>query len=80
MPSTRWWTICRLSQGIRWNQETKDADVTFVRPRPECSVVDGTCPTEGTHPFIPNEGNGFSDRIRFRNLSPKLGLQYGICR
>ena len=62
--------------GIRWNQETKDADVTFVRPRPECSVVDGTCPTEGTNPFIPTEGNGFSDRIRFRNLSPKLGLQY----
>ncbi|MEQ5787823.1 TonB-dependent receptor [Erythrobacter sp. NFXS35] len=62
--------------GIRWNQETKDADVTFVRPRPECSVVQGTCPTTGTNPFIPTEGNGFSDRIRFRNISPKLGLQY----
>ncbi|MFN3864979.1 MAG: TonB-dependent receptor [Erythrobacter sp.] len=65
-----------LIAGIRWNQETKDAAVTFVRPRPACSVVDGTCPTSGTNPFVPNEGNGFTDRVRFRNLSPKLGLQY----
>jgi len=62
--------------GIRWSQETKDADVTYVRPRPACSVVDSTCPTTGTNPFIPTENNGFSDRVRFRNLSPKLGLQY----
>jgi len=62
--------------GIRWNQETKDAGVTFVRPRPACSVVDGTCPTEGNNPFVPTEANGFTDRVRFRNLSPKLGLQY----
>ncbi|MBD2842986.1 TonB-dependent receptor [Erythrobacter rubeus] len=62
--------------GIRWSQETKDADITFIRPRPECSVVDGTCPTTGTNPFIPTEPNGFSDRVRFRNVSPKVGLQY----
>ena len=62
--------------GLRWSQETKDAAVTYVRPRPECSVVGETCPTTGTNPIIPTEGNGFTDRVRFRNLSPKLGLQY----
>ncbi len=62
--------------GIRWSQETKDAAVTYVRPRPACSVVDGTCPTSGTNPFIPTENNGFTDRVRFTNWSPKLGVQY----
>lgn len=62
--------------GLRWSQETKDAAVTYVRPRPECSVVGETCPTTGANPIIPTEGNGFTDRVRFRNLSPKLGLQY----
>lgn len=62
--------------GIRWSEETKDADVTYVRPRPECSVVGETCPTTGTNPFIRNEPNGFSDDVTFRNISPKLGLQY----
>lgn len=62
--------------GIRWNQETKDAAVTYVLPRAPCSFVEGTCPT-GTMPFNPaTETNGFEDRIRFRNVSPKLGLQY----
>lgn len=68
--------------GIRWNQETKDAAITYVRIRPECSVVQGTCPTSGTNPVLldeegnPTENNGFTDRVRFRNVSPKLGLQY----
>ncbi|BDI60011.1 TonB-dependent receptor [Qipengyuania nanhaisediminis] len=62
--------------GIRWSQETKDAAVTYVRPRPACSVVEGTCPTSGTNAFIPTENNGFTDRVRFTNWSPKLGLQY----
>jgi iron complex outermembrane receptor protein len=62
--------------GIRWNQETKDAGVTYIVARPECSVQAGTCPT-GTEPFNPaTETNGFTDRVRFRNLSPKVGLQY----
>ena len=77
-----------LIAGIRWNQETKDADVTFVRPRnAPCSVVAGTCPTTGNNPLsvalagstlFPRgvEGNGFSDDVRFRNVSPKLGAQY----
>jgi iron complex outermembrane receptor protein len=66
--------------GLRWNQETKDARVTYVRPREECSVVDGTCPTTGVNSLIPNENNGFDDRVRFTNLSPKLGLQYELPR
>ncbi|MCR9180049.1 MAG: TonB-dependent receptor [Erythrobacteraceae bacterium] len=62
--------------GLRWNQETKDAAVTYIVPRARCSVVAGTCPT-GTQPFNPaTETNGFTDEVRFRNLSPKLGLQY----
>ncbi len=62
--------------GIRWSQETKDAAITYVRPRAECSVVQGTCPTTGVNSFIPTENNGFTDSVRFRNVSPKLGLQY----
>lgn len=62
--------------GIRWNQETKDAGVTYILPRAPCSVVQGTCPT-GTQPFNPaTETAGFTDDVRFRNLSPKVGLQY----
>ncbi len=65
-----------LIAGIRWNQETKDAAVTFVTARPECSVIAGNCPF-GTSPYRPGvETNGFRDKVRFRNLSPKLGLQY----
>ncbi|KPF73965.1 TonB-dependent receptor [Blastomonas sp. AAP25] len=65
-----------LIAGIRWNQETKEAGVTYLLPRATCSFVQGTCPT-GTAPFDPaTERNGFTDRVRFRNLSPKLGLQY----
>lgn len=62
--------------GVRWSQETKDAGVTYVRPRTPCSVVDGTCPTSGVNSLIPNENNGFTDRVRFRNVSPKIGMQY----
>lgn len=62
--------------GIRWSQETKDAEITYVRPRTECSVVDRTCPTSSVNSLIPTENNGFVDSVRFRNISPKLGLQY----
>jgi iron complex outermembrane receptor protein len=62
--------------GIRWNQETKDAGVTFITARPPCSFLNNTCPT-GTAPFRPGvETNGFTDDVKFENLSPKLGLQY----
>lgn len=62
--------------GIRWSEETKDVDVTYVRPRPQCSVLQGTCPTTGTNPLIPTENNGFSDSDKWSNWSPKFGLQY----
>lgn len=65
-----------LIAGLRWNQETKDAAVTYIVARAPCSVVENTCPT-GTAPFNPaTERDGFTDDVRFRNLSPKLGLQY----
>ena len=74
--------------GIRWSREDKSAAVTYVRPRPACSVVTGTCPTSGTNPFFPAiaptitdpgrpaENNGFVDANSWTNWSPKLGLQY----
>ncbi|NMW32422.1 TonB-dependent receptor [Altererythrobacter sp. RZ02] len=62
--------------GIRWSREEKDAGVTYVRPRPACSVIQGTCPTSGTNPFIAGESNGFTDSESWSNWSPKLGLQY----
>ncbi|MCK0129542.1 TonB-dependent receptor [Erythrobacter sp. F6033] len=62
--------------GIRWSQETKDAEVTYIRPRVACSVVDGTCPTSGVNSLIPTENNGFTDSVRFTNWSPKAGVQY----
>ncbi len=62
--------------GIRWSEETKDAAITYITPRTPCSVVDGTCPT-GTEPFTPGqETDGFTDKVTFTNVSPKLGLQY----
>jgi iron complex outermembrane recepter protein len=64
-----------LLAGLRWNRETKAADISFIRPRPECSVIAGTCPVTGRNPLL-DENNGFSDDVRFENLSPKLGLQY----
>lgn len=65
-----------LIAGIRWSREEKDASVTYIRPRPECSVVNGTCPTTGTNPFIPTENNGFTDSNSWTNWSPKVGFQY----
>lgn len=76
--NAQWEFVDNLSliAGIRWNQETKDAAVTYITPRAPCSVIAGTCPT-GSQPFNPAiETGGFTDDVRFRNLSPKLGLQY----
>lgn len=73
------WTFAKdltLTAGIRWSDETKDAGVTFVRTRPACSVIDGTCPTTGTNPLIPGEPNGFSDKHSWSNWTPKLGLSW----
>ncbi len=62
--------------GLRYGSEEKTVDITYVRPRPFCSVVDGTCPTTGTNPFVPGEPNGFSDSEKWNNLNPKIGFQY----
>lgn len=64
------------SFGLRYSREEKDADITYVRPRPTCSVVDGTCPTSGTNPLVPGENNGFSDSDEWSNVTPKIGFQY----
>lgn len=77
--NAQWEFVDNLSliAGIRWNQETKDAAITYITPRAPCSLINPPfCPT-GTQPFNPaTETDGFTDRVRFRNLSPKLGLQY----
>ncbi|MBA4088251.1 MAG: TonB-dependent receptor [Novosphingobium sp.] len=65
-----------LTAGIRWSKETKDVAVTYIRPRTNCSVVAGTCPTSGRNSLIPNENNGFTDKRTWENWSPKLGFQY----
>ena len=62
--------------GLRYSNEEKDAGITYVRPRPPCSVVDGTCPTSGTNPLVPGENNGFTDSNDWSNWTPKLGFQY----
>lgn len=65
-----------LTAGLRWSKETKDAAVTYIRPRPTCSVIAATCPTSGVNPIIPNENNGFTDKRTWENWSPKVGFQY----
>ncbi|HQS70995.1 MAG TPA: TonB-dependent receptor, partial [Novosphingobium sp.] len=65
-----------LTAGLRWSRETKDAAVTYIRPRPNCSVVASTCPTSGANPIIPTENNGFTDNRAWENWSPKVGFQY----
>lgn len=65
-----------LDAGLRYSHEKKRADVTFVRPRPACSVVAKTCPTTGTNPSVPGEANGFTDRRSVDNWSPRIALSY----
>ncbi|WP_238934649.1 TonB-dependent receptor [Maricaulis parjimensis] len=62
--------------GLRYSSEEKDAQITYIRPRPACSVVGGTCPSTGTNPFIPTENNGFEDGDEWSNVTPRLGFQY----
>lgn len=72
-----------LTAGLRYSEEEKEVDITYIRPRPECSIVAGTCPQEGFNPTIQaiagaNEPNGFSDDDKWSNFTPKLGLQYFV--
>lgn len=69
--------------GIRYSHEKKSADITYVRPRLPCSVLDGTCPTTGVNQLLLGatggtvmEPNGYSDKNSWENFSPRLGLQY----
>jgi iron complex outermembrane receptor protein len=64
--------------GMRYGYEEKDVDITYIRPRPECSMVDNTCLQTGTNPFVPGEPNGFSNKDDWSNWSPKIGLQYQL--
>ena len=61
--------------GLRYSKEEKDVGVTYIRPRPECYISEGTCPTDGINPFT-GEPNGFTDGDDWSNWTPKLGLQY----
>lgn len=61
--------------GLRYSNEEKDAGITYIQPRPACSVVEGTCPTDGTNPFT-GQSNGFNDGDEWSNWTPKVGLQY----
>lgn len=67
-----------LTAGLRWSHEVKRAALTFVRTRPACWVVDGSCPVTGTNPLIPGEANGLTDRRAWSSLSPKVGLGYKL--
>lgn len=62
--------------GVRYSVEEKDGTVIYIRPRPACSVVQGTCDPDGTNPFVPGEPNGFRDSNKWKNWTPKVGLQY----
>ncbi|MFN3312991.1 MAG: TonB-dependent receptor [Hyphomonas sp.] len=70
--------------GVRYSVEEKDAEVVYIRPRFECSVVQGTCSPDGTNALIgaisppgaPGEPNGFRDGDTWKNWTPKVGLQY----
>lgn len=64
----------KLTVGLRWSHEKKQAEVTYVRPRSACSVVDETCPICGTNPANPAENNGFNGKESWKSLSPRLML------
>ena len=63
-----------LSGGLRASREEKQAAITYVRARAECSAIASTCPTTGQR--IPGENNGFEDKRSWSSLSPRVGLAY----
>ena len=72
-----------LIGGLRYSKEEKDAGITYIRPRTECSVVGGTCPTSGINGLLSAitggallESNGFTDSDDWSNVTPKVGFEY----
>ncbi|MEO0466574.1 MAG: TonB-dependent receptor [Pseudomonadota bacterium] len=61
--------------GLRYSSEEKDAAITYIEPRAECSFLDGSCPITGTNP-ITGGNNGFTDSDDWSNVTPKVGFQY----
>lgn len=59
-----------LKAGLRWSREEKEAEITYVRTRPQCSVIEGTCPVVGER--VPGENNGFADARDWESFSPRL--------
>jgi iron complex outermembrane recepter protein len=70
--------VLKLTAGLRWSHEEKRARVTYVRPRPLCSAVLGTCPVTGNNPSLPAERNGFADKRSWSAFSPRLSLDWEI--
>lgn len=64
----------KLTAGLRWSHERKQAEITYVRPRSACSAVDATCPTSGKNSADTSENNGFTDKGSWKSLSPRLML------
>ena len=65
-----------LTAGLRWSREEKDAEITYVRPRDECSVIDRTCAFTGER--VPGENNGLADKRSWDSFSPRLALSYDV--
>jgi len=77
-----------VTGGLRYTEENKEAEVTYVRPRDACSFVDTAdfgprCLQTGTNALLSRitggaaqEPNGFTDSDSWSNLTPKLAVQY----
>ena len=70
----------KLTAGLRWSHEAKQARITYVRPRSPCSAVDAGCPVSGQNPANTVENNGFSDKHSWDSLSPRLALGWAATR
>lgn len=65
-----------LKAGLRFSHEEKTGAITYVRPRAQCSVIGGTCPTSGER--VAGENNGFTDKRSWSSFSPRLVLSYDL--
>lgn len=68
----------KLTAGLRWSHEAKQAFVTYVRPRTACSAVDATCPVSGTNSLAPAENNGFTHKASWNSLSLSVRLGWEV--